>query len=308
MANITLVLISNRPSLIYDQMTYIQELNISCISHMFVCCPNTNLMCPPGWRHLGKNTECSATRIYNCITDVETEYVKLCSDDDIIFSHWITKAVDFLSVNSDYSCCQGISYSYGGLRGESFCESVFPSILQNCSVKRVVQMLVNYGHFFYGIHRTDVLRHALKELRSSTTLPIGGGCFELCSALFTVLQGKIFYMKEPAILREPSQTRGWFGDLVLMDQSINLRACIDRVYEILKEKKQTSTLVQTINDLQLWIQYFMFKDMWGFDKEKIEYVKKNSTYDVIPANLKTLQVSKKDHMRMSKIIKTKQMI
>jgi hypothetical protein len=115
-------------------------------------------------------------------------------------------------------------------------------------------------------------------------------------------------MKESALLREPSQTRGWFGDLVLMDQSINLRTCINRVYEILKEKKQISTLVRTINDLQLWVQYFMFRDMWGFDKEKIGYVKKHRSYDLLPANLRTIQVSKKDHLRMSKIIKTKQMI
>ena len=302
---LTLILVSNKPKLIYDQATYLNQAKTRFEIDKLIVCPELAFPCPPDWRVLPDAIQCPTTRIQKALEVTETPFVKICSDDDLIFFPWIEKAIQKLLHQKYLVTCQGISYSYNPGKAESLCESAFSSLMSDSAADRVVQMLTNYGHFTYGIHRTDALRKALSDLLSSATLPVGGGCFELGLALFIVLQGKVLYMEEPALLREPSPTRGWFEDLVLMDQGPNMRGVIRKVYETLAQKNETKDTLCTLNDLLLWLQYFIFKDNWGFDDNKRKYLAIHNKMKNMPRNLQTIKVSPEMNEYLRNIIKVK---
>jgi hypothetical protein len=302
---LTLIIVSNRPKLIHGQATYLNQAKTELGIDKLIACPDPTFEIPPGWRILTDAVHCPTTRVQKALEATKTPFVKICSDDDLVFFPWLEKGIQKLLLEKDLLTCQGISYSYGIQRSDSSCESVFPSYMCDSAAERVVQMLANYGHFTYGIHRTDALRQALNDLLSSTTLPLGGGCFELGLALFIVLQGKVLYMEEPALLREPSPTRGWFEDLVLMDQGPNMRRVLEKVHAVLNKKNEAKNILCTINDLLLWLQYFIFKDTWGFDDHKKKYLAIHSTKKNLPRNLQTIKVSPEMNQYLLNIIKTK---
>lgn len=302
---LTLIILSNRPKLIYNQAIYLNGAKLNLGLDKIIACPNPAFHCPHDWRVLQNAIECPITRMQKALEDTETPFVKICSDDDLVLFSWIESAIQKLFHQKDLVTCQGISYSCDIQKSESSCESVFSSLISNSAAERVVQMLTNYGHFTYGIHRTDALRKALDDLLSSTALPLGGGCFELGLALFIVLQGKVLYLEEPALLREPSPTRGWFEDLVLMDQGANLRRVLEKVEVRLAERNESNNILCTNADLLLWLQYFIFKDTWGFDENKKKYLAIHNTKKVLPRSLQTIKVSPEMIRYMRNVIKVK---
>lgn len=302
---LTFILVSNRPKLIHDQARYLNQAKTRFEIDKLIASSDPAFHAPSDWRVLPDAIKCPTTRIQKALEAVETPFVKICSDDDLVYFPWIENTIQKLFHQKDFVTCQGISYSYNPVKSDSSCESVFPSLISDSAGDRVVQMLTNYGHFTYGIHRTNTLRKALSDLLSCVALPLGGGCFELGLALFIVLQGKVLYMEEPALLREPSPTRGWFEDLVLMDQGPNMRRVLKRVFIGLTEKKETNNVLCAFNDLLLWLQYFIFKDTWGFDENKKKYLTTHNTRQSLPKHLQTFKVYEDMNRYMQRIIEIK---
>ena len=228
-------------------------------------------------------------RLETLVQSVLTEYCVLTADDDLIITKEIGKHIHFLDQNSDYSASQGLFYSR--MNPISPNESYRQSLDEESTEERVLSLISNYGHFYYAIIRTSVLRNMcsiFKNLKSQNSLNFQEVLW--CASL--AASGKINVMHEPYVLRDPTQTKGWWRDFMEGNLAEHLNEdgrMVSKAIMKMTPSFKTDTLVELI-------LYFIFKDTTCLSEETKDLVaasqKRASGIKSLPEKLKTLCTEK----------------
>jgi glycosyltransferase domain-containing protein len=117
--------------------------------------------------HVPGGYEVYIKKLLLALNQVETPFVALCADDDLILLSGLDQSVDFLKGNADYSFCQGYSYLFQEICHKyimwpmhyDYHDDPSPSWLDRvCSPKSTV---------YYGVNRTSVIGEALRFMDES---------------------------------------------------------------------------------------------------------------------------------------------
>jgi glycosyltransferase domain-containing protein len=121
---------------------------------------------------------------------VDTPYVSLCADDDLVFPAAISEALAFLRARPDYHVAQGY---YFGFREPAAAVAVAaviyatPSIDHDSPLARLYATIRHYQPTFYGVALTETLRRSLDRIGR-----VDGFVFkELLQACETAVLGKV---------------------------------------------------------------------------------------------------------------------
>lgn len=282
---LTLLFITNKPELIKLQHEYLKGKIESYKYQIIISCPfeiKDNYLLEKTVV-LGKNTECPFERLLLGISMTNTKYIKVCSDDDLFSIDKINHYIDFLEKNSDYVSCQGLSLACDPTKEIGRPESVRPIYASDNNSDRLCEMFCNYGHFFYSVFRTEILRKSALALRENTKAPIGSNTIELSMAMLSCIQGKCMNMSEVFLIRDPLPSQPWYWDLIIGKQAENINSVLEHIYQRLKKGNALSNNIQQLSDLHLWFQKYLFNDTTGMNTDQKRFIGKNifnkSMYD-----------------------------
>lgn len=228
-------------------------------------------------------------RLGTLMQSISTDFCVLTADDDTIISNDISRHVKFLDENPDYVGSQGLFYSK--IEPTSPNESYRPSLQDKSPEQRIISLLENYGHFNYAIIRTSFLRKMCvmsKSLKSKNSLNFQ----EVVWNIFLAASGKINVFHEPFVLRDPTQTKGWWKDFMAGNLADHLNEDTKTVSKAIMEITpclNADTLVELII-------YFIFKDSTCLSEETKDLVaasqKRATDIKSLPEKLKTLCTEK----------------
>jgi glycosyltransferase domain-containing protein len=199
-------------------------------------------------------------RLETLMHSISTDYCVLTADDDTIISNDISRHIKFLDENPDYVGSQGLFYSK--IEPTSPNESYRPSLQDKSPEQRIISLLENYGHFNYAIIRTSFLRKMCvmsKSLKSENSLNFQ----EVLWNIVLAASGKINVFHEPFVLRDPTQTKGWWRDFMAGNLADHLNEDTKTVSKAIMEITpcfNADTLVELII-------YFIFKDSTCLSEE-----------------------------------------
>jgi len=131
-------------------------------------------------------------KIKSALEKVSTPYVSLCADDDFVLVTNITKCLEFLKLNPEYSCVMGQTISYKVLNKNIIFKKnpLKENSIEDASViERFKKHFSKYSTAtFYGVHRTDFL-YKLFSISHQTT----SNCLfsEYLMTLLTIIEGKL---------------------------------------------------------------------------------------------------------------------
>ncbi len=122
---------------------------------------------------------------------VETEYLSLCADDDLVILSTLSTLIDFLRKNSGYLCAHGLYFSFQQMdEGYVNLEEVTyatPSLEQDHPLARLTEYVRRYQPIFYSVHRTEWWRKTF-----SKTCSLQSYLFEEAApACLTAIAGKV---------------------------------------------------------------------------------------------------------------------
>lgn len=133
---------------------------------------------------------------------VETPFIALCADDDILMPGVVEESVSFLEQHEDYVACHGdyygCFYQDDGTPGLRLDMKVTP-IADEKPTERLLTLLMRYQYLFYSVCRTGIYRHMIGELRS-----LSPHFAELQSAISLVTAGKVHGLSKPHMVRNSS--------------------------------------------------------------------------------------------------------
>jgi hypothetical protein len=136
---------------------------------------------------------------------VDTPFVILIPDDDIILPHAIEAEIAFLKENSDFVAAHGC---FLGFRMHDDDVDIYdmlgftPSIVDDSPLLRHYNLFRRYQSFYWGVFRTDVFASAVK---AACTMPVV--LFRELTAMSTsILQGKVARLPIVHALRGTSQS------------------------------------------------------------------------------------------------------
>ena len=199
-------------------------------------------------------------RLEAIVRTVSTDYCVMTADDDLIIAKDIGIHIDFLDTNLDYSASQGLFYSR--INPISPNESYRQSLKEGSAEQRILSLINNYGHLNYAIVRTSVLQKMcaiFKNLKSENSYNLQ----EVLWNIFIAASGKVNVSHEPFVLRDPSQTKGWWRDFMAGNLADHLNEDTKAVSKAIMEIKpffNADTLVELII-------YFIFKDSTCLSQE-----------------------------------------
>jgi hypothetical protein len=209
----------------------------------------------------------------------------MTADDDLIIAKDIGIHIDFLEQNLEYSASQGLFYSR--INPISPNESYRESLKEGSAEQRILSLINNYGHLNYAIVRTSVMRSMcaiFKSLKSENS-------FNLQEVLWNIIfaaYGKVNVFHEPFVLRDPTQTKGWWRDFIKGNLVEHLNEDAQKISKALEEmtpRFNTHTLVELII-------YFIFKDTTCLSQDTKDLVvasqKQARDSKRLPEKLKTL--------------------
>ena len=128
---------------------------------------------------------------------VETEYVVLHADDDLLNPVAADSALEFLVNHKDYSVCNGYALLYYKTGSASTFRLGHDysslSIEDNSPMLRWIQLISAYSSHFYGVRRTsDAISSIKLLLEFSPDFVSGGGLMsEVIDSTFSCMKGKI---------------------------------------------------------------------------------------------------------------------
>jgi glycosyltransferase domain-containing protein len=140
---------------------------------------------------------------------VDTPFLSLCADDDIVIVQSVVELVEFLQHNNDYSAAHGFYFNFhenrapelpgssarkSGAGSHTNVTSLFyrsPSIADERPVQRVAQLFRRYEALTYAVYRTAVARHVYEESQKVESILAR----ELLAGALTVANGKTARLK-----------------------------------------------------------------------------------------------------------------
>lgn len=142
-------------------------------------------------------------KLQDACNHVETPYLSLCADDDLVFLDTIWSCVRFLQENKDFVLCHGDYYScfYDDGKSPSYRIDTVPRVIgYDTPEERLLSILTKYNYLFYAVCRTDAYRSMLGRIGTLHSAHF----IELLSAVDLVLDGKVGHVPEPYIVRNSS--------------------------------------------------------------------------------------------------------
>lgn len=202
----------NRPVLLADLLQTLDaripdcEVYVADSSHPGIQEENRRLCNerPRPARHLGFPGDIAfVDKLAAACAQVDTPYVVLCADDDMMVPGAIEQCIAFLERDSRYVACHGDYYSCfyqedgtPGLR----LDMKVSDISDETPVERMLMLLMRYQYLVYAVCRTDAYRRMLDEIRMLRSAHFA----ELQSAISLVVAGKIGCLPIPYIVRNSS--------------------------------------------------------------------------------------------------------
>lgn len=143
-------------------------------------------------------------KISNGLDKVNTDYVLVWGDDDMIVVNHLEKCINFLDRNPDYSIVHGENAAFGVSKiigKPSIGCNRYPqkSIEFDSASERLIDHLKEYTTTCYSVHRT---RDMQKNYRLSAELGFGYEFGEIFPSFLSLIQGKtklldgLFYLRE----------------------------------------------------------------------------------------------------------------
>lgn len=150
---------------------------------------------------------------------VETPYVSLSADDDLVFPSGVLEAIAFLKEHPDYICAHGLylNFRQDGCDVHLAREYAGPSIEAVHPGARIFRLLQKYESLYYAAFRTSDLREVFSAARALPTLVFQ----ELFQSIAALIKGKV--RRFPALYaarqscppaqpeRDKWQTHYWFA-------------------------------------------------------------------------------------------------
>lgn len=178
-------------------------------------------------------------KITDALNYINTKYSVLCADDDFITPNGISRSVDFLEKNPNFSCAHGhyISFYFKNDKKEGkklYWQPVYPfkSISFANAKERLSFHFSSYYPTIYAIHRTDLLKMIFKE----TIEFIDDDRFgELLPSMFDLIYGKmkkidVLYSAREMIIDSASRTsknvKDFTKDGTYMKKYIKFKTCL----------------------------------------------------------------------------------
>ncbi len=142
-------------------------------------------------------------KILNTLEKVETPYVVIWADDDLLAPFFFDKYVAFLEANKDYSVVHGESFGFQLRDKKPSIAWIYPypqrSYTNNDISERLLSYFNNYTTTFYSIQRTDNLRHNMAYCADGS---FDYFFIELLLSYLAIIQGKVRKIRSFYMLRE----------------------------------------------------------------------------------------------------------
>jgi glycosyltransferase domain-containing protein len=121
-------------------------------------------------------------------TLVETEFCSLCADDDLVLPQSLSEIVSALRDDRTHAVAHGWYFTFYLTDHFGITSIVYrgESIDSESALLRVRQLLKTYEALTYGVHRTDILRTVLDEVRGLDSILFR----EVGAGVLTVARGK----------------------------------------------------------------------------------------------------------------------
>jgi len=280
-----IILSKNRRVLLEKKLTTLREKQGVKEKQIFIGEDNQETVSKLVKNHVIVREVSPLDRLETLMQSISTDYCVLTADDDTIITKHISSHIKFLDENSDYVGSQGLFYSK--IKPVSPNESYRPSLQDKSPEQRIISLLENYGHFNYAIIRTSVLRKMCgisKSLKSKNSLNFQ----EVLWNIILAASGKINVVHEPFVLRDPTQTKGWWQDFMVGNLAEHLNEdgrMVSKAIMKMTPSFKTDTLVELI-------LYFIFKDSTCLSQETLKNMTESkervNDSNKLPEKLKTL--------------------
>lgn len=139
----------------------------------------------------------------DALNSVQTDYVALCADDDLILPYGIDDSVEFLQNNKDYVACQGISVNFTEHNNNIFIndiEYLLDNTNQEDPLERITSFFTYYEANCYSVFKTPILKKILSTAVDFKTLFF----WEIYFCVYPLIQGKIKRLPSIHSLRNAS--------------------------------------------------------------------------------------------------------
>jgi glycosyltransferase domain-containing protein len=163
---------------------------------------------------IGKTNNYRA-RLLEAVNRVETPYVTMCADDDLILPGFAQRCVEFLNDNPDYIACHGsyVGFTKSAL-GFNINAIVYhgPSIDGSEVATRLMQLYSNYEATFYAVYRTEAQRKIIECMPSDLERFL---MLETTQSAATAIIGKvkrlegIYYLRNLGVPPHARDVEGW---------------------------------------------------------------------------------------------------
>jgi len=141
-------------------------------------------------RHLEFNEDVRLDfKVGAALRGVDSEYVSLCADDDIVFVDAIEQCVDELHADPTLAGCHGIylNFAVSQTLVDLSIEYASPSIDMDDVVERACQLLMRYEALNYAVYRRRVMVDIIDAVAQTPQTMFG----ELFSGLVPLVDGKV---------------------------------------------------------------------------------------------------------------------
>ncbi len=121
--------------------------------------------------------------------EVMTAFCSLCADDDIVMVESLQPLIEFLQDRADFSVAHGWYFTFYDNVHFGITSVVYSggSLDREDPVSRLRDMFSRYEAVTYAVYRTEVMRHALQEVQSMSSMLTR----ELLAGALTVVSGKV---------------------------------------------------------------------------------------------------------------------
>lgn len=141
------------------------------------------------YRHFGPEFR-MADKLATAAVDVNTTYVELIPDDDIILPHAVEAELAFLNEHPDFIAAHGHFLGFRMHNGYIDIYDVIgftPSIEDDAPLSRLYNLFRRYQSFYWGVFRTDTFKSAVTAARTMNVVLFR----ELTVMSTSILQGKV---------------------------------------------------------------------------------------------------------------------
>jgi len=128
-------------------------------------------------------------KIGSALQEIESDYVSLCADDDIVFINAIEACIGELDRDAELAACHGVylNFSIGKSEVVLRVEYASPSIDLDDAIRRACQILTQYEALNYAVYRRNVLADVIDAVSRAPQDMF----WELFSALVPLVIGKV---------------------------------------------------------------------------------------------------------------------